>query len=74
MAAITAQLDRLELTAAELAADDLDRMTVAVRLKSILATLSGPADADGTDPQDDDLASASDDELFSALENELRKS
>ncbi|MEW2119112.1 beta-ketoacyl reductase, partial [Streptomyces sp. NPDC005474] len=83
MARITAQLDQLELTAAELTADELDRMTVLVRMKSILATLSGPTvTADGdeagsgvrADDEDGDLASASDDELFSALENELRKS
>ncbi|WP_329223491.1 type I polyketide synthase [Streptomyces sp. NBC_01485] len=84
MARIAVQLDQLEQTVAELAeltADDLDRMTVLVRMKSILAALSGPsatAGGDGADArtgeESDDLASASDDELFSALENELRKS
>ncbi|MEU0009556.1 SDR family NAD(P)-dependent oxidoreductase [Streptomyces sp. NPDC006314] len=73
---VSNELDRVEHLLEALAADEVKRMEIVVRMKSFVARLG---DAAGDRPsqdghEDDDLASATDDELFSALENELRKS
>jgi malonyl CoA-acyl carrier protein transacylase/acyl carrier protein len=71
-AALTAdaELDKLELTLPELAADDPHRARIATRLQMLLARLS-ESDADVEGAAEDDIESASDDEIFTLIDQEL---
>ncbi|WSW50633.1 SDR family NAD(P)-dependent oxidoreductase [Streptomyces platensis] len=72
--AVFAGLDRLELSLPEIAADEVARDRLAVRLQSLLSGLGGAQEDDGAGTVAAALDAASDDEVFDFIEREFGSS
>ncbi|MCF3145745.1 type I polyketide synthase, partial [Streptomyces platensis] len=72
--AVFAGLDRLELSLPEIAADEVARDRLAVRLQSLLSGLGGAQEDDGAGTVAATLDAASDDEVFDFIEREFGSS
>jgi acyl carrier protein len=74
VAAVDAELDRLDSSLASVAELDAERARIATRLRSLLTRLSDADEADlaiDVPAEEDDLQSATDDEMFSLIDKEL---
>ena len=71
---VFAGLDRLELSLPEIAADEVARDRLAVRLQSLLSGLGGAQEDDGAGTVAATLDAASDDEVFDFIEREFGSS
>ncbi|BCB84347.1 hypothetical protein Psuf_016600 [Phytohabitans suffuscus] len=71
---LLAELERFEAVAAASEADDVTRAGVAVRLRQLLAQLTGTTDEDGAAGVAERINAASADEVFAFIDNELGRS